>query len=1117
MGINRTKWAAAVGLSALVAIAGATAIKFSGDLGFSSMGAAAGSAGSSSAGAGTSGAAAPPASSGINSLENVTSQHIVIFQEPALGGYQGERVGLPAPPRITAAKGKRRMDVKSAQARNYVKFLQQAQAGHEGQMARSAGRALKVRLRMQHALNGMVVDLTPQEAARIAKLPGVSLVEAYREYTFNSDTGPAHIGAVPVWTGTNPGATAAFQGEGVVIGILDSGINFGSPSFAAVDPIDGYRHVNPRGAGNYLGTCAAGGVDEGRCNDKLIGGYDFVCGPPQNSCTNADNREEPGFGDTGSHGSHVASTAAGNRRDANFAGSVRRISGVAPRANIIAYDVCWTTISTGTGNCGSTGSAAAIDQAIADGVVDVLNYSISGGTSPWSDAVSLAFLNAVDAGIYVATSAGNSGPGPNTMGHLQPWTASTAAAQHGRGNFSSLLQVTGPGVVPAALQTIILTEGSGGVAHTAEIPGTTPLKVSPGIDTTSDGCVAYPANAFQGAIAVIRRGTCGFSVKANFARDAGAIAVVLANNQPGVLTPSVPGATTPVFLVAQTDGNAIRDFAAANPSATAKIGYPPMALPNVADALAAFSSRGPAGIFDLLKPDVTAPGVGILAVMSGTTISGSENLVGLMSGTSMASPHHAGAAALVRQAQPLWSAPEIKSALAMTSTQAVFKEDTVTAATPFDRGAGRIRVDQAVRAGLVLHETKANYLAANPATGGDLTALNQPSLQKGRCVDRCVFKRTFRNTLSFRQAWTVKVEGLSGSASPSLFTVNPGESKTVTITINSFSVPQTGAFSFGSVVLQPQSIGNPNQPVLRLPVAVAVPPPAIAMLPETVSVSAAAGSNTVANVGVGNVGGARLDFTVDNGSTGSINVINAPSNGINGFNSSSFTDPANAGTPGLYTSDDFTLSNTTRLMTLSSAGFTVSNQPLLSTATSLTWSIFPDSGNNPAGNPQTSPGAAVWTYTAAPNAAGVSTAGNGIALNLAAAGLNVNLPPGKYWLVVHARTSVANRWIWHVSTTGNGSLRNINPGTAGTGVWTTSTTFAGLNALVRGDVTCGASWIGTASPASGQVVGGTSTNVQVQLNTAGLAPGSYSAYACFASNDPIRPRVAARVALTITP
>ncbi len=1116
MTINRTKWATVVGLSALVAIAGATAIQVSGGAGIPGLTTTSASAGQGNAGAGNSGKGAPPVAAG-SGMEQVSTQHIIVFHEAALAGYEGERAGFPAPPRVTGAKGKRRIDVNSAQARNYVKFLQQAQAGHEARMAQVAGRPLKVRLRMQHALNGMVAELTSDEAARIAQLPGVALVEAYREYAIHSDTGPIHIGAGPVWDGTNPGASGKFQGEGVVVGILDTGINFGSPSFAGVDPIDGYQHVNPRGAGNYLGTCAPGGVDEGRCNDKLIGGYDFVCGPPGNSCGQPTLREEPGFGDTNNHGSHVASTAAGNRRDANFAGGVRRISGVAPRANIVAFDICHTVIATGGGSCPSTSSAAAIDQAVADGVVDVLNYSIGGGASPWSEAVSLAFLNAVNAGIYVATSAGNSGPGPNTMGHLQPWTASTAAAQHGRGAFSSLLQITGPGVVPEPLKIIILTEGSGGVPHSAEIPASTPLLVSPGIDTANDGCVAYPANAFQGAIAMVRRGTCGFAVKANFARDAGAIAVVIANNQAGVVAPSVPGTTTPVFSVVQTDGDAIRDFAAANQGTTAKIGYPPMALPNVADALAAFSSRGPAGILDLLKPDVTAPGVSILAVLSGTTLTGNENLVGLLSGTSMASPHHAGAAALVRQAQPLWTAPEIKSALMMTATQAVFKEDTVTAATPFDRGAGRIQVDKAVRAGLVMNETKARYLAANPATGGDPSALNQPSLQKGRCIERCVFTRTFRNTLSFRQAWTAKVEGLSGSVSPSLFTVNPGESRTVTITINSFSVPQTGAFSFGSVVLQPQSIGNPNQPVLRLPVAVAVPPPAIALLPETVSVVATAGSNTVANIGIGNAGGARLDFTVGNTGTGIATVIDAPSAGGNGFRSTSYTDPSVAGNPGQYASEDFTLANTTKLTTLSTAGFTVNGLPLLGNATSLTWSIYPDAAGKPAGNPQTSPGAALWTYTAATNAAGVSTTGNTIGLNLTTAGQVVNLPPGKYWLVVHARTSFANRWVWFVSNTGDGLFNTITPGTAGTGVWTAGTGAAGLNALVRGDVSCGAAWMGAATPSMGQVTGGTSMNVQVQLNTSGLAPGSYSAYACFASNDPIRPKAAARVALTITP
>ena len=205
--------------------------------------------------------------------------------------------------------------------------------------------------------------------------------------TLDTDVGPGLIGAPAVWDGSVGGGTG-HRGEGIVFGILDSGINFGSPSFAAVDPIDGYAHVNPLGSGNFLGTCAPGGIDAGRCNDKLIGGYDFVCAAPGNTCGAANIREEPGFGDTNGHGSHVASTAAGNHRDAELLGNVSRISGVAPRANIVAFDICYTNTATGQGLCPNTSAVAAVNQAIADGVVDVINYSIGGGASPWSEAVS---------------------------------------------------------------------------------------------------------------------------------------------------------------------------------------------------------------------------------------------------------------------------------------------------------------------------------------------------------------------------------------------------------------------------------------------------------------------------------------------------------------------------------------------------------------------------------------------------------------------------------------------------------------------------------------------------------------------------------------------------------
>ncbi len=1091
----------ALGLFGLVAAAGATVLTVStwptSAPGQSSR------HGSSGSGAGLAQQAAKPAER--------PGPYIVVYKEAALAAYDGSIAGLPAPPSLAArrpTKGADRIDVRSAKARAYVAHLEKRQRLHENTIAATLGRTLKVHRRMQHATNADIIELTAGEAARVAKLSDVALVEGYREYRLDSDAGPALIGAEPVWKGNPGNSLVAAKGEGVVVGVIDTGINFGSPSFTAVDPVDGYQHANPLGAGNYLGTCQPGGPDAGRCNDKLIGGYDFVCNLPASvgegaTFCNATGyfREEPGFGDTNSHGSHVAATAAGNHRDALYKGGTRRLSGVAPRANIVAFDVCYTHLASGGGSCPNTATLAAVDQAVADGVVDVINFSISGGTSPWGDATSLAFLNAVDAGIYVAVAGGNSGPGPYTVAHLEPWTATTAASQHGRGAFQPLFQVTGPGVVPEALTAILMLEGSDGVAQTAALSG--PLKVSPGIDTATDGCAGYPANTFQGAIAVIRRGTCNFVDKVNFARDAGAIATILANNQATAVTPSVPGATIPVFSVAQTDGDAIRDWAATNPASTGLIGFPAAAIPNVADALGVFSSRGPAATLDLVKPDITAPGVDILATISGAALTGSENAVGLMSGTSMASPHHAGAAALLRQLRPTWTVPEIKSALEMTAKQEIFLEDEVTTADAFARGGGRVQVDLAARAGLVLHETKARFMAAGQG-GGDLAALNLPSMARGKCIDQCVFTRTFRNTLAFSQTWSASVQGLKGTVSPAQFTIKRGERRTVTITIDTSELPPDGVRKFGTLALQPGSSLTKNLPVLRMPVAVAYPPPVLKLTPESVSLNVAAGSNEKVTFTVGNVGGALLGFSVDNTGTSVATVMDAKAYLAAGYRSGSYTDG-----PGEYVADDFTVSVPTRLTSLLAEGYLANSTPL----TNVTWSIYPDSAGKPAGNPETAAGAAVWTYSASSSQPGVDTTNGNISLDLEQVGQIVTLAPGRYWLVMHARTSFADRWLWWVSNTGNGFM-TIKPSVGG---WTSNNAWPGLAFRVRGEVGCGAPWFGAVTPTMGQLVHDTSTGVQVQLGTSALAVGSHTGYLCLTSNDPARPKVAGRIGVTVRP
>ena len=1118
------RWGAALGTLSLLSVAAAaylypntvsTPFTTADAPGASPSAAPAMSAASGTSGSGGLGGHAAASLDG--SREDRKGTYIVVFKEPALASYKGTLPGLPQPERFRDEQGTLRLDSDGGNSERYVDYLENRQAQMEARMSTMLGRDIAPRLTMQHALNGMVVDLSDAEARAMRAMSDVRLVEAYREYELDTDTGPALIGAPPVWNGTNPGAPAAYRGEGVVVGIIDSGINFGSPSFSAVGPVDGYTHTNPLGSGNYLGTCAPGGDDAGRCNDKLIGGYDFVCGAPVNACTNAALREEPGFGDTNSHGSHTAATVAGNLRDAVFSGNTLRISGVAPRANVIAYDVCYTELSTGRGLCANSATVAAVNQAVADGIVDVINYSISGGRDPWSEATSLAFLSAVDSGIFVAASAGNSGPGPDTMGHHEPWVSSTAAANHGRAGFSIAMSVTGPAPVPANLAPLIVNQGTGGVSFNATIPGSTPLRISAGIDTASDGCAAYPANTFAGAIAVIRRGTCSFAIKTNNAAAAGAVAVVIANNAAGVILPTVPGTTVPVFSVTQAEGDALRNFGQTNPAtATAQITYPALPVPNVADALAAFSSRGPASTYNILKPDITAPGVDVLATVAGTTLTGSEDAVGLLSGTSMASPHQAGAAALIRQARPGWTAPEIKSALAMTADQTVLLEDTVTPANPFARGSGRVRVDRAINAGLVLDETLANYQAANPAIGGDPATLNQPNLYTRNCSPICTFYRTFRNTRATSATWRVQLQGISGSV-PTFMTVPGNGTLRVKFTVYGFSLPANGATQFGTLVLTP---ATGSLPLLRLPVGVAVQPPSLS-IPASLSLSVA--TNGVGSVyfPLANTGGSGLSYTFSNTGTAAQRVVDAPNTGVaSGFRNTVYTDPATAGSQAQFSADDFVLDQPTQVTSLLVSGFVVSNVPLTTAAVNLTWSLYPDAGGLPAGNPQTNPAAALWTYTSTPTGPGVTTVGaSEIQLNLVAAGQNVTLPPGRYWLVVNTRGTFANRFAHYGSNTpsGNAGFASLTVATNGTGSWAANPSFPGLTMRILGNVPCGAPWIGGTYASSGTLAAGASVQAMTVAYATGLAPGSYRANVCVQSNDPVTPSLAVPVNLTVTP
>ena len=357
--------------------------------------------------------------------------YIIGFREMPAVAFGTQLKSAPPP-----LRGKMGLDVE-ASIDAYAKSLEGHQIGHESRLKRTAGRDFTVAHRMQHAFNGIIAELSPAEAAALAADPAVTLVEPYTEYLLDDEVGPGVIGAPTVWESGTGIRRAAFinrsrsevslfnrraRGEGVVVGVIDTGINFASPSFAGIEPGSGFDFTNPLGAGRHLGTCATGGVDAGRCNDKLIGGWDFVhavvctpATPTTDPCrpvaAGGTLREDPSVGDTDGHGSHTAGTSVGNQRTVNFRGNALLLSGIAPRANVIAYDACFTIVASGQGSCPNVSTLAAINQAVADGV-DVINYSIGGGAQPWSEAISQAFLTAADAGIFIAASAGNSGPGP---------------------------------------------------------------------------------------------------------------------------------------------------------------------------------------------------------------------------------------------------------------------------------------------------------------------------------------------------------------------------------------------------------------------------------------------------------------------------------------------------------------------------------------------------------------------------------------------------------------------------------------------------------------------------------------------------------------------------------
>nr|BFE64495.1 S8 family serine peptidase [Dactylosporangium thailandense] len=709
----------------------------------------------------------------------------------------------------------------------------------------------KVGQRLRTVYGGIALTVPANKVNTILTIDNVVAVQADKAQQPQTDSSPSFIGADQVYPQLGGAPNA---GKGVIFGSLDSGIWPEHPSFAD----NGNLGAPPAKADGTARACNFGdnpltpANDPFVCNNKVIGGQGFL-----DTYNALQEPEVYGYTarDSDGHGTHTASTAAGDPVASAKIFDIERgpINGIAPGAWVSVYKICGAT------GCYPTDSAAAVAAAIKDGV-KVINYSISGGSTPYTDVVELAFFDAYKAGVFVAASAGNSGPGPSTSDHLSPWVTTVAASTQKR-SFDSTLTLTSSDGTSATMKGVSITGG---------ITGPLPVVMASAAPYNNALCTnTPPAGLFAGKIVACQRGPNrvlkGFTVK-----QGGAAGMILFNN------PKADALSDNHWLptVHLADGAAFLAYVSAHPNVKASFTQGEKGT-GTGDVMASFSSRGPGGNF--IKPDITAPGTQILAGNTPTPDDVAGGPAGqyfqAIAGTSMSSPHIAGSAILEKALHPDFSPGQIKSSLMTTATTKVVKEDGVTPADPFDLGSGRVQVNLAANPGLTFDET-ADRMFALGNDPVNAVQINLPSVNAPVMPGKLTAVRTAKNVTNKTLVYRVETTSPKGStitATPALFSVAPGKSQQVSITIKS-SAPT--AQYFGEVRLVPVTGGVPT---LHLPVAF-VPkqgdvtvtqtctPPAIGLL-QTSKCTVTATNNTF------------NDTTADFTTTSSLNVPIAGANG----------------------------------------------------------------------------------------------------------------------------------------------------------------------------------------------------------------------------------------------
>jgi subtilisin family serine protease len=743
-------------------------------------------------------------------------RYVVVLADKPAATYDGGTDGLPA----TKPEPGRKLDAKRAEVKKYQAHLEKKQAevaGHQN---------VKIQRQFTAALNGFSARLTADQAIKLAKDPDVLVVAPDAENTpdYSSTDFLRLSGATGTWSTRFGGQDAA--GKGVVVGVIDTGYTPSSAFFAGEpvaaltgDPVVGAPYRNADGkiamlksdGDTFVGECQTGqDFDGGACNSKVLSARyfadEFEYYVPAGSRA-AEELLSPV--DVASHGTHTASTAAGNANvEAVVDGrSFGLTSGIAPAAKLSIYKVCWEDNDPNTGGCYSSAAIDAINQAILDGV-DVLNYSISGATSTTTDPVSLAFLSAASAGIFIAASAGNSGPTASSVSHGAPWLTTVAAS-----SFSQELQGTvefsdGSKYRGASIMSGQVTDA--GVVLSANAAAN-PAAVADEENAAFCGPGTLEPAKIAGKVVVCDRGVVDRVAKSAEVKRGGGAGMVLVNLDDSSL--DTDKHSVPTVHVNPPATEAIKAKVAANPALTVSLvntdttGAPLEAEPQIAG----FSSRGPflAAGSDLLKPDVAAPGVAVLAGVSPVGTGG--DTFGFLSGTSMASPHVAGFGALVLGTNPTWSPAAVKSAM-MTTAGEIKLADGTRDTDVFATGAGQVDPARVLDPGLVYDAGYDEYAAFVQGTGLDLAKpgigttkprdMNVPSFALGNLAGKIEVTRTVTALAPGSYKATADVPGVKVSVTPAVLNFSAaGEKRTYKVSFENKDAP-LGQFATGSLTWQ---------------------------------------------------------------------------------------------------------------------------------------------------------------------------------------------------------------------------------------------------------------------------------------------------------------------------